>query len=96
MLLKEVVHIFLINFRIHFEVHGEFSCITIMIQTLKYCARFIGTDRAIGKVSQGTDSITGVAHPEPRKGMVLPFQALSLAFNHINYYVEMPAVSHSY
>ena len=95
MLLKEVVPIFLINFRIHFEV-GEFSCITIMIRTLKYCARFIGTDRAVGKVSQGTDSITGVAHREQRKGMVLPFQALSLAFNHINYYVEMPAVSHSY
>ncbi|GFY93424.1 pleiotropic drug resistance 6 [Actinidia rufa] len=52
---------------------------------------FEGTDRAVGKVSQGTDSTTGVTHREPRKGMVLPFQALSLAFNHINYYVEMPA-----
>ncbi|GAB4856417.1 hypothetical protein Ancab_014335 [Ancistrocladus abbreviatus] len=28
-----------------------------------------------------------------RRGMVLPFQPLSLAFNHINYYVDMPAVS---
>ncbi|OWM79111.1 hypothetical protein CDL15_Pgr003282 [Punica granatum] len=27
----------------------------------------------------------------PRKGMVLPFQPLSLAFNHVNYYVDMPA-----
>ncbi|KAF3641206.1 ABC transporter G family member 39 [Capsicum annuum] len=26
-----------------------------------------------------------------RRGMVLPFQPLSLAFNHINYYVDMPA-----
>ncbi|KAI8569219.1 hypothetical protein RHMOL_Rhmol02G0261800 [Rhododendron molle] len=26
----------------------------------------------------------------PRKGMVLPFQPLSLAFNHVNYYVDMP------
>ncbi|CBI17068.3 unnamed protein product, partial [Vitis vinifera] len=25
------------------------------------------------------------------KGMVLPFQPLSLAFNHVNYYVDMPA-----
>ncbi|KAK8685583.1 hypothetical protein V6N13_041583 [Hibiscus sabdariffa] len=25
-----------------------------------------------------------------RKGMILPFQPLSLAFNHINYYVDMP------
>ncbi|KAL5124762.1 THO complex subunit 6 [Glycine soja] len=28
---------------------------------------------------------------EPRRGMVLPFQPLSLAFNHISYYVDMPA-----
>ncbi|KAM5559550.1 pleiotropic drug resistance protein 2 [Rosa sericea] len=27
----------------------------------------------------------------PTKGMVLPFQPLSLAFNHVNYYVDMPA-----
>nr|GLL36389.1 ABC transporter G family member 39-like isoform X1 [Ipomoea trifida] len=26
-----------------------------------------------------------------RKGMVLPFQPLALAFNHINYYVDMPS-----
>lgn len=26
-----------------------------------------------------------------KRGMVLPFQPLSLAFNHINYYVDMPA-----
>jgi hypothetical protein len=28
-----------------------------------------------------------------QRGMVLPFQPLSLAFNHVNYYVDMPAVS---
>ncbi|KAL5060201.1 hypothetical protein RYX36_031805 [Vicia faba] len=28
---------------------------------------------------------------EPKRGMVLPFQPLSMAFNHINYYVDMPA-----
>ncbi|OVA06116.1 ABC transporter-like [Macleaya cordata] len=27
----------------------------------------------------------------PRRGMVLPFQPLSLAFNHVNYFVDMPA-----
>lgn len=32
--------------------------------------------------------------PNKKKGMVLPFQPLSLAFDHINYYVDMPAVSH--
>jgi len=30
---------------------------------------------------------------QARRGMVLPFQPLSLAFNHVNYYVDMPAVS---
>lgn len=29
-----------------------------------------------------------------KRGMVLPFQPLSLAFDHVNYYVDMPAVSH--
>ncbi|RZC82275.1 hypothetical protein C5167_045056 [Papaver somniferum] len=28
---------------------------------------------------------------EPRRGMVLPFQPLSVAFSHVNYYVDMPA-----
>lgn len=28
-----------------------------------------------------------------RKGMVLPFKPLSLAFDHVNYYVDMPTVS---
>lgn len=27
---------------------------------------------------------------QPRRGMVLPFQPLSMAFNHISYYVDMP------
>lgn len=33
------------------------------------------------------------ANGSKRKGMVLPFKPLSLAFNHVNYYVDMPAVS---
>lgn len=32
---------------------------------------------------------------ERRTGMVLPFRPLSLAFNHVNYYVDMPDVSQS-
>jgi len=28
-----------------------------------------------------------------KKGMVLPFQPLSIAFNHINYFIDMPPVS---
>ncbi|KAI3837327.1 hypothetical protein MKW92_020572 [Papaver armeniacum] len=35
--------------------------------------------------------ISGSNVSETRRGMVLPFQPLSLAFNHVNYYVDMPA-----
>nr|QVT92318.1 ABC transporter [Salvia miltiorrhiza] len=34
---------------------------------------------------------TSTGSSEPRRGMVLPFQPLSLTFNHVNYYVDMPA-----
>jgi len=30
------------------------------------------------------------------KGMVLPFTPLSLAFDHVNYYINMPTVSSTY
>ncbi|XP_058203379.1 pleiotropic drug resistance protein 2-like isoform X3 [Rhododendron vialii] len=43
--------------------------------------------------SEGVDmAVRNALQPNhvPRKGMVLPFQPLSLAFNHINYYVDMP------
>ena len=40
------------------------------------------------------NSICTVAENAPtRRGMVLSFQPLSLVFNHVNYYVDMPAVS---
>lgn len=35
------------------------------------------------------------ANRRTQTGMVLPFQPLSLSFNHMNYYVDMPAVSYS-
>lgn len=37
--------------------------------------------------SNNADSATN------KKGMVLPFQPLSLSFENVNYYVDMPAVS---
>ncbi|XP_065865883.1 pleiotropic drug resistance protein 2-like isoform X2 [Euphorbia lathyris] len=37
------------------------------------------------------NSNANVAKSPSKKGMVLPFQPLSLSFNHINYYVDMPA-----
>lgn len=39
-----------------------------------------------GRVNNGAET-------RSRSGMVLPFKPLSLAFNHMNYYVDMPAVS---
>lgn len=44
-----------------------------------------GTDMAVRNA--GGDSSSSQA----RRGMVLPFQPLSLAFNHVNYYVDMPS-----
>lgn len=40
-----------------------------------------------------TSSIVGAGNTQATGGMVLPFEPLSLAFNHVNYYVDMPAVS---
>ncbi|XP_057981312.1 pleiotropic drug resistance protein 2-like isoform X2 [Malania oleifera] len=45
-----------------------------------------------GRCRQETlEEIVEVEDYEPRRGMILPFQPLSLAFNHVNYYVNMPA-----
>ncbi|KAA8516689.1 hypothetical protein F0562_016805 [Nyssa sinensis] len=52
---------------------------------------FEGFDMAVRNASRSSNSIVGVADHAPRRGMVLPFEPLSLAFNHVNYYVDMPA-----
>ncbi|KAL6342007.1 hypothetical protein AAG906_038253 [Vitis piasezkii] len=44
--------------------------------------------RRLTSNNEGTDMSVRNAQG---KGMVLPFQPLSLAFNHVNYYVDMPA-----
>ncbi|KAL8476450.1 hypothetical protein ACS0TY_028932 [Phlomoides rotata] len=38
-----------------------------------------------------SDGIVGTVDNTPKKGMLLPFQPLSLVFDHINYYVDMLA-----
>ncbi|KAI3790860.1 hypothetical protein L2E82_04246 [Cichorium intybus] len=48
-----------------------------------------GIDMAVIHTSGKNDSTT-VAHRMERRGMVLPFQPLSLAFNHVNYYIDTP------
>jgi len=47
-----------------------------------------------GMAMESSSEIATSSNQEPRRGMVLPFQPLSLAFDHISYYVDMPAVSH--
>ncbi|XP_010651917.2 pleiotropic drug resistance protein 2 [Vitis vinifera] len=50
-----------------------------------------GIDMTVRNAQAGSSSAIGAANNESRKGMVLPFQPLPLAFNHVNYYVDMPA-----
>ena len=54
---------------------------------------FEGIDMAVRSTSRRKTS-TDVAHRMERRGMVLPFKPLSLAFNHVNYYIDTPSVSH--
>ncbi|KAM4119623.1 hypothetical protein ACJW30_03G073100 [Castanea mollissima] len=48
-----------------------------------------GIDMAVRTSSE----IVGASYSASKRGMVFPFQPLSLAFNHVNYYVGMPASS---
>ncbi|GLT76272.1 hypothetical protein SLA2020_479420 [Shorea laevis] len=41
-------------------------------------------------VRSSSETVDATDHV-PKRGMILPFQPLSLAFNHVNYYVDMPA-----
>ena len=38
-------------------------------------------------------AVRNASRRERSTGMVMPFQPLSLAFNNVDYYVDMPAVS---
>ncbi|KAL0303556.1 UNVERIFIED_CONTAM: Pleiotropic drug resistance protein 2 [Sesamum radiatum] len=47
-----------------------------------------GNEMSVRSKSEGNNS---AENSMTRKGMVLPFTPLSLAFHHVNYYVDMPA-----
>jgi hypothetical protein len=49
-----------------------------------------------GANSDGSDAVAEADVVLPKKGMVLPFQPLSIAFNHINYFIDMPPVSSAF
>ncbi|XP_071915847.1 pleiotropic drug resistance protein 2-like isoform X9 [Coffea arabica] len=46
---------------------------------------------AVRSAQENGNSIVSETSIQTARGMVLPFQPLSLAFNHVNYYVDMPA-----
>ncbi|KAA8539163.1 hypothetical protein F0562_025855 [Nyssa sinensis] len=48
-----------------------------------------GIDMAVGNTPEHANSNV-VQNATNRKGMVMPFQPLSLAFDHVNYFVDMP------
>ncbi|XP_027104789.1 pleiotropic drug resistance protein 2 [Coffea arabica] len=50
---------------------------------------FEGIDMAVRPAPQRSN-LSVEENGNKKRGMVLPFQPLSLAFNHINYYVDMP------
>ncbi|KAK9170462.1 hypothetical protein Syun_002602 [Stephania yunnanensis] len=47
-------------------------------------------DTEVNATSKGSKSTVNAAENIIKRGMVLPFQPLSMAFNHMNYYVDMP------
>ncbi|XP_054800906.1 ABC transporter G family member 39-like [Prosopis cineraria] len=44
-----------------------------------------------GGIARNSSGIDNISDPGTKRGMILPFQPLSIAFNHVNYYVDMPA-----
>lgn len=53
-----------------------------------------GIPMAVRNPHGNTSSTVGAGNAQAAaRGMVLPFEPLSLVFNHVNYYVDMPAVS---
>ncbi|KAI4334274.1 hypothetical protein L6164_018984 [Bauhinia variegata] len=57
--------------------------------TLKGTSNPEGTARST--INNSSTISVSDSNPQTRRGMVLPFQPLSLAFNHVNYYVDIPA-----
>ena len=62
--------------------------VSMVKRCLNFCETLTGTDMAVRNSSE-----SGASDISPKRGMILPFQPLSLAFNHVNYYVDMPTVS---
>lgn len=90
---------------LHFRVIGHFSLCHFFFfflrSLLSYkdgCRNLVSLLTDVAWINTGTDMAVrnaggDTSSSQVARGMVLPFQPLSLAFNHVNYYVDMPAVS---
>ncbi|XVF82763.1 hypothetical protein PTKIN_Ptkin16aG0075400 [Pterospermum kingtungense] len=70
--------------------HGQHNLKSMEMSPPSTDPLYEGTDMEVKNTPD--NSILSAADQVPAKrGMVLPFQPLSLAFHHVNYYVDMPA-----
>lgn len=53
--------------------------------------RFLVTDVAGNRTEFATDPVLNESGPK-RKGMILPFQPLTMTFHNVDYFVDMPKV----
>lgn len=53
--------------------------------------RFLETDFAGNRTEYATDPVLIESGPK-RKGMILPFQPLTMTFHNVDYFVDMPKV----
>ncbi|KVI07937.1 AAA+ ATPase domain-containing protein [Cynara cardunculus var. scolymus] len=58
---------------------------------LNHSELYVGAKMAVKRTLRKNGSTAGDDDRMERRGMVLPFQPLSLAFNHVNYFIDMPA-----
>ncbi|KAJ4705159.1 Pleiotropic drug resistance ABC transporter [Melia azedarach] len=74
------------------EEYWFWICIGALLGfTILYNILFVIAITYLDRTDMAVRSSSEIGEHATKKGMVLPFQPLSLAFNHINYYVDMPA-----
>lgn len=57
---------------------------------------FVALDEAEAALGTALEATLEVAGLERKRGMILPFQPLSISFDDVKYYVDMPAVSSTF
>ena len=64
-----------------------------MFSTLISLLKCLDADIDMAEKNTRESSIPKAGTATTKRGMVLPFKPLSLAFDHVNYYVNMPTVN---